>query len=62
MPDKAVSKKQFRFFQGVKHGSIQDKGFSPQTASELLGHQSPQGLPETAPKKKSLKQRMFKQR
>jgi hypothetical protein len=46
MPNKAISKRQFRFFQGIKHGSIHAKGLSPQTASEMLGHQSPKGLPE----------------
>ena len=51
MPNKAVSKKQFNLFQGIKHGSIPPKGgLSPEKASEMLGDQSPKGLPNTAPK------------
>jgi hypothetical protein len=45
MPNKAKSKSQFRFLQGVKHGAIQAKGLSEQKAGEMLGHQSPKGLP-----------------
>lgn len=46
MPDKATSKAQFRLFQAVKHGTAHVKGLSPQKAGEMLGHQSPKGLPE----------------
>jgi len=53
MPNKAVSKAQFRFFQGIKHGSIHAKGLSAKTASEMLGHQHAAGLPER--KKRGLK-------
>jgi len=51
MPNKAVSRRQFRFFQGVKHGSIHAKGLSAEKAGEMLGHQSPKDLPEAAPKR-----------
>jgi hypothetical protein len=45
MPNRAVSVKQFKFLQGVKHGSIKAPGLSAGKASEMLGHQSPKGLP-----------------
>ena len=52
MPDKAESKAQFRFLQGVKHGSIKSDSLTPDKAGELLGHQSPKGLPEKIGKKR----------
>jgi hypothetical protein len=58
MPNKATSRAQFRFFQGVKHGSIKAKGLSAEKANEMLGHQKMKGLPERSlkhtrlPKKK----------
>lgn len=57
MPNKAVSKRQYRFFQGVKHGAIKAKGLSAEKASELLGHQSPKGLPERSLKHTRLPKR-----
>lgn len=45
MPNKAVSKSQFKFFQGVKHGSIKAKGMSAEKAGEMLGSQNSKGLP-----------------
>ena len=52
MPNKAVSKAQFRFFQAAAHGKAKDAhGMSPETAKEMLGHQSPKGLPERKGKK-----------
>ena len=50
MPNKAKSKQQFKFLEGIKHGSIPPKGgLNPDKASEMLGHQSPKGLPSKAP-------------
>lgn len=49
MPDKAVSKKQFRFFKAVAAGDVKQKGLTPAKAEEMLGGQSPAGLPERAP-------------
>jgi len=48
MPGKAVSKAQFRFFHAVKSGSLKAPGLSAGKAGEMLGHQSPKGLPEEA--------------
>jgi hypothetical protein len=54
MPNKAKSKRQFRLFKGIAEGNIEPKtGLSRETASEMLGNQSPKGLPE----KKTAKQR-----
>ena len=53
MPNKAVSKKQFRFLHGVASGSIKDASLSPEKAQEMLGHQSSKGLPEKARKRRS---------
>jgi hypothetical protein len=55
MPNKATSKAQFRLLKGVAQGSIPPKGgLSRQTAQEMLGGQSPQGLPERKSKKKKM--------
>jgi len=56
MPNKAVSKKQYRFFRAVQSGSVHAPGMSAHKAGEMLGHQSPRSLPEsTKPKKRGLK-------
>lgn len=44
MPDKAQSRAQFRFLQAAKAGKV--KGLKPKKAAEMLGDQSPKGLPE----------------
>ena len=47
MPGKAVSKKQFRLFKGIAEGMIPEKGtLTKEKAAEILGNQTPQGLPE----------------
>jgi len=47
MPDKAVSKKQFRLLKGISEGSIPAKGkLNAATAKEMLGGQTSTGLPE----------------
>ena len=48
MPNKAKSKSQFRFFQAVKGGYAKDSDMTAEQADEMLGHQSPKGLPEKA--------------
>ncbi len=48
MPNKAVSKKQYNFFRAVQGGSVKAPGLSPDKAGEMLGHQSPKGLPNRA--------------
>ena len=46
----ATSQAQFRFMQGVAHGSIKPKGgLTPGKAAEYVSNQSPEGLPERAP-------------
>jgi hypothetical protein len=55
MPNKAVSKKQYRFFRAVQSGSVHAPGMSAQKAGEMLGHQSPKGLPESKKKPRGLK-------
>jgi len=47
----ASSKAQFRFMQGVAHGSIKAKGLSKAKAAEFVKGQSPKGLPKRAKKK-----------
>jgi len=42
----ATSKAQFRFMQGVAHGSIKTPGLSKAKAAEYVSGQSPKGLPE----------------
>jgi hypothetical protein len=42
----ATSKAQFRFMQGVAHGSIKAPGLSKGKAAEYVSGQSPKGLPE----------------
>lgn len=54
MPNKAVSKRQYRFFRAVQSGSVHAKGLSPHEAGEMIGHQSPKGLPESKTKKRGL--------
>ena len=50
MPRKATSKKQFRLFKGIAEGSIPAKGkLTKAVAKEMLGNQTPQGLPERRP-------------
>lgn len=51
MPKKAKSQAQFRWPEGVKGGSIKSPSLTPAKAAELLGHQSPKGLPKRAKKK-----------
>jgi hypothetical protein len=50
MPNKASSKAQYRFFRAVESGSVKAPGLSSEKASEMIGHQSPKGLPERAKK------------
>lgn len=53
MPNKAKSLAQFRFLKAVESGHAKKAGgLSPRKAAELLGGQSPKGLPETAPRGK----------
>lgn len=42
----AKSKAQFRYMQGVAHGSIKGKGLSRAAAAEYVAGQSPKNLPE----------------
>lgn len=42
----AKSKAQFRYMEGVAHGSIKAKGLSRSQAAEYVRGQSPKGLPE----------------
>jgi len=42
----------------VAHGGIKKAGLPPEKAAEYVSGQSPKSLPESAPKKTSLKQRM----
>jgi hypothetical protein len=42
----ATSKAQFRFMQGVAHGSIKKPGLSQMQAAEYVSGESPKGLPE----------------
>lgn len=47
MPNKATSKSQFRLFKGIAEGTIPEKGtLTKAKAAEMLGGQTPQGLPE----------------
>jgi hypothetical protein len=47
MPNKAHSKAQFRLLKGIESGSIPEKGsLTKEKAKEMLGGQSPNGLPE----------------
>ena len=49
----AKSKAQFRYMQGVAHGSIPPpSGLSKDDAAEYVAGQSPKGLPEKAAKGK----------
>jgi hypothetical protein len=49
MPNKATSKAQFRLFKGIATGSIPPKnGLTRSKADEMLGGQSPKGLPNKA--------------
>jgi len=54
----AVSRKQWKFMQGVAHGSIKAPGLSREEAAEYVAGQSPKKLPERAnplkPKRKPL--------
>lgn len=52
MPNKAKSQSQFRFLKGVAEGTIKSDTLSRKEAKELLGNQSPKGLPEKAKRKK----------
>jgi len=56
MPNKAQSKSQFRLFKGIATGSIPPQGsLNKGKAREMLGGQSPKGLPEKAKSKKRKK-------
>jgi len=48
----ATSKAQFRFMEGVAHGSIKKPGLSPSKAAEYVSGQSPKGLPNKVRKHK----------
>ena len=51
----AKSKSQFRFMEGVAHGSIKKKGLSKKKAAEFVKGQSPKSLPEKVAKKRKKK-------
>lgn len=54
MPNKAHSKAQFRMLKGVAEGTIPAKGkLTPDVAEEMLGGQTPAGLPERIKPKKA---------
>ncbi len=47
MPNKAKSQAQFRLLKGIETGSIKPKGgLTRRKAGEMVGDQSPRGLPE----------------
>lgn len=47
VPNKAKSLAQFKFFKAVESGRAKKAGgLSPRKAAEMLGGQSPKGLPE----------------
>jgi hypothetical protein len=47
MPNKARSKTQWRLLKGIAEGSLPPRdGLTRARAKELLGDQSPKGLPE----------------
>lgn len=47
MPGKATSKSQFRLLKGIAEGTIPERGtLTKAKAAEMLGDQTPQGLPE----------------
>jgi hypothetical protein len=51
MPNKATSKSQFRLLKGIAEGSISERGsLTKEKATEMLGSQTPYGLPEKAKK------------
>ena len=60
----AVSKAQFRFMEGVAHGSIKKPGLSASKAKEYVSGQSPKNLPEktkwTDHLKKKVKEHLHK--
>jgi hypothetical protein len=60
MPSKAKSQSQYRFFRGVQSGRIKAPGLSAEEAGEMVGHQSPKGLPEKAAGRKAQRQRQAK--
>lgn len=49
MPSK--SKAQYRFMQGVAHGTIKKEGLSKKEAAEYIRGQSPKGLVERVRRK-----------
>lgn len=52
MPNKATSKSQFRFLKGIAEGSIPEHGtLTKEKAAEMLGSQTPKGLPEKVKRK-----------
>lgn len=55
MPNKAVSKAQYRWFRAVQGGAVKAPGLSATEAGEMIGHQSPRGLPERKSKKRGLR-------
>lgn len=51
MPNKATSKAQWRLLKGISEGSIPPKGhLTKAKAAEMLGGQTPEGLPERSDK------------
>jgi len=51
MPKKARSKVQLRYLRGVASGSVKSPSLTPAKAAEMVGHQSPKGLPEKVVRK-----------
>ena len=47
----ATSKAQWRFLKAVAAGKLKKKGLSRQKAAEMLGEQTPKGLPARKKKK-----------
>ena len=46
MPDKAISKKQFRWVKAVESGDVKAEGLSAHKAAEMTAGQTQAGLPE----------------
>jgi hypothetical protein len=51
MPEKAKSVAQFKYLQDVANGSIKSPSLTAAKAREMLGPQTPAGLPKRARKK-----------
>lgn len=59
MPDRAVSKSQFRLFKGIAEGNLDPRGgLTQHKAAEMVGHQSPKGLPERKAAKKKRRKKV----